>query len=116
MLTDYLIERYGNINVEISAKTVVLNTIVKPNNHVANFICLLLKQFIYRQRCLGESVYFPVFKTYISRVENIEKYIAAKNGNMLKHERKWLRVEDRNCERLDMDGYQLDEYIQWYNS
>ena len=116
MLTSFLTERYGDLEVEINAKTVVLNTIVKPRNHVANFLCLLLKQFIYKQRCLGEPIHFPVFKMYINKIEKIEKYIAAKNGKMLKHESKWLRAIDQNGRRADIDGCELNNYIQWYNS
>ena len=60
----------------ISFKNVVLNTISEKCGSVLNFLCLLLKQFIYAQRCLGRIPYISDFKQYVWKHENMERYIA----------------------------------------
>ena len=75
----------------LSVDNVIKNTIVEPAGHVINFLCLLTKQYVYRQRCLKEAIHFPVLKEIIYQVENIEKYVAIKNNRLRKHRRKWLQ-------------------------
>ena len=86
----YLIERFENLSLVWTASAIVKNRIfLGKQNHASNFICLLTKQFIYKQRCLNSSLAFPILKAYIQKVENIEKYIAKKNGKSQIHMRKW---------------------------
>ena len=48
-LKDYLQEKFS-ITIEIDTKKIILNRIYDKKYHVANFICLVTKQFIYKQR------------------------------------------------------------------
>ena len=70
--------------------TVLWNRLV-PNNskHVKNFLCLVTKQYIYRQRCLGKSLQYQELLASIIKLRNIEKYIAMKNNRLSKHNKKW---------------------------
>ena len=76
----------------MNPKTIVLNKITQGCGHVANFMCLVVKQFIYRQRCLKENLHFPIIKKLILNIENIEKYIAVKNGKEQRHIQKWGKL------------------------
>ena len=82
---------------------------VSTTTHVANFIVLIAKQFIYRQRCLGEKVEFNHLRRIILSVENIEKYIAVKQGKIKIHAKKWNRKE------LGLQFQSLNDYVEQYN-
>ena len=79
-------------DMNITDQSIISNSIVKPVGHVVNFMCLLTKQFIYKQKCLKQTLHFPLLRDHIRRVENIEKYIAVNNGKLGKHLKKWLRI------------------------
>ena len=86
---DYIDQTYGQQEWNINTVTIIFNRVVERKNHIANFICLFTKQFIYRQRCLGEHIHFPIWKAQVKKVENVEKYIAVKNNRTQIHNRKW---------------------------
>ena len=73
----YLIEKF-NVKLHLSEVNIILNRIVQPKYHVANFICLIIKQYIYSQKCREGSLSLAAVKTRINQIENIEKYIAIK--------------------------------------
>ena len=105
------IEKEYAIKVELSVKNVLFNEIYsKKKRHVANFICLITKQFIYRQRCLGGNLHFPVLKNNIGETQRIEKYIAMKNGKIAQHNRKWCIQMSNDCVTQISDIVQ--EYLQ----
>ena len=85
-----LTERF-NINYEVlSFKDIVFNRINKTRaGHIANFICLVVKQFIYSQRCLKGELHFQFFYRKLNTLERIEKYIAIKNNKLGLHVKKW---------------------------
>ena len=58
---------------------VIFNYIAKPVNHVANLIYLIVKQYIYKKRCLGQRLLDEKLIRSIHNVQNMEKYIAIKN-------------------------------------
>ena len=106
-------EDYG-INTEavvLSVKNVLFNSIVERSSHVLNFILLLAKQYLYRQRCQGKPINVYEFRSYYRRQESIEKYIAKKNGNMAKHVKKWGQFDAYAQTNLNVDDY-VQMYIQ----
>ena len=80
-------DNYGDVDIELSPKSIITGNISKLK--VSKFICLLTKQFRYKQRCLKLTIDFPILKTHINRIENIEKYIAIKNDKLKLHLEKW---------------------------
>ena len=88
-LEKHIQERFNISNLTLTRKSIILNEIDQSRFSVINFLCLITKQFIYRQRCLGKSIDFPILKAEIKKIESIEKYIATKNGKIHIHERKW---------------------------
>ena len=72
-----------------NSESIILNEVVEKKGHVINFICLMTKQFIYRQKCLGQRPIFSHLKAIIRRTGQIEKYIAIKNKKLSVHIYKW---------------------------
>ena len=89
----YLEERFGK-SVVFSEINVILNRLIQPTRDVVNFLCLVAKQYIYSQKCLGTKLDWRVLKTKFREVESIEKYIAIKNGKLSSHQKKWNIVEN----------------------
>ena len=69
---------------------IFLNRIFQRNpNSIANFICLMAKQFVYSQKCLKGSLSIISFINSVNTVENSEKYYASIKNKLRKHYRKW---------------------------
>ena len=97
-------------NVNLSAINIICNRLVDKKNHVCNFICLIVKQFIYKQRCLNKEVNFGALKGYIQQIERIEKYIATKNERLYIHNRKWGISVGEGSPPLEIGQYVL-QYV-----
>ena len=107
----YIKEQYGEINPQMSVKNILLNKIVPRKYEVINFLCLVTKQFIYRQRCMAQELHFPILKGILRSIEIKDKYIAQKNGKIVQHYRKWdLRAQEAIVDRRDLSAF-VNEYI-----
>ena len=78
------------VDCGLSCKKVMFNLIIKNPNHVVNFICLMFKQYIYKQRCLKKAFNFAHFTASVQLIRNSEKYYAITKGNINKHYKKWF--------------------------
>ena len=106
----YIHDRFPGTEVETSSTTIIFNRIVSQRNHVANFLCLITKQFIYRQRCQKKPLVFPALKAEFQKIERIEKFIAIKNNKIGIHAKKWHRRRVEREIEPDIGRYVL-EYI-----
>ena len=89
-VADYIRNTYPGKDVpELCIKKILLNKIVSQTKHVANFICLLTKQYIYKQRCFKQDLSFNHLQSIIGSTRNMEKYIAIKNQKLGIHQKKW---------------------------
>ena len=105
---NYLYERYRGLSLNINPSNIIFNRIAESRCHVANFICLIAKQYIYATRCLGNQLSFNVLKGHIVKLEQIEKYIAIKNNRLAVHQKKWVGTG------LQGDTIPLQRYINEY--
>ena len=87
----------------------MLNRLVEKKGHVINYMCLIVKQYIYAQRCAKKGLNFVVLKERIHMLERVEKYIAVKNFKTAIHNAKWNPI-------LEKGVYNLDQYICQYNN
>ena len=87
-LKAYILDTY-QCNISLNKSSVIQNTVGPTKYHLSNLLCLVTKQFIYRQRCLKNTLHFPQLKSEINKVQNIEKYIAVKNNKLSIHQCKW---------------------------
>ena len=86
--------------------------IENDRSHVKNFVCLLVKQYIYRQRCLGEKLTNQQFREHVLKVQNMEKYIAIKNSKSGKHQKKWSPDKETSQLALPLNDQDfINEYI-----
>ena len=105
----YIKERFNVSKLEISAATVINNKLIKGNPSAVNFVCLVVKQYIYRQRCQKKDICIYELKSYIRKIESIEKYIAVKNGKLNKHLKKWSVVDEN-----DVSINNINTFVQQY--
>ena len=83
-------ENFSREKIYFDIDTVLWNRLIPTKaNHVKNFVCLLVKQYIYRQRCLGKNLSTIELRKHVLHVKNMEKYIATKNHKLSKHQKKW---------------------------
>ena len=100
----FVSEEFGNIIVELSPKNIMTNRVVKNKRDVINFMCLIVKQYIYSSRCLQKDLHFSAIKAKIKSVENVEKYIAIKNSKVRIHEKKWKKIDNiEGMEQLERE-------------
>ena len=86
---EQLIKTFCHEPLNFNIDTVIANKLYENPGHVGNLICLLTKQYIYRNRCLSKSLDYYELKNHILTVKNMEKYIAMSNQKLSKHLRKW---------------------------
>ena len=102
---------FSNDPINFNVDTVIWNRIIHtPIGHVKNLICLVTKQFIYKQRCLKKKLNWQECAQYVRTIERNEKYYAVKNDNLFKHERKWRPNNKNNIDSSNIDGY-IAEYL-----
>ena len=99
------------IPVVLNAQNVIFNTITEQEYHVANFICLIVKQYIYRQKCLQKVLSIDELKAQIEKIERMEKYIATKNNKLNKHVTKWEKSRNH---KQGQPGVSLSDWLQEY--
>ena len=106
-------QEYGTQEWDLGPTAIIFNKIVRKKNHAVNFICLVTKQYIYQQRCLKGSLNISRWRNHIKRIENIEKYIAIKNGKIYGHQKKWTNTSGNNAGmNPDLDNqWDLMQYI-----
>ena len=77
--------RYNNNMIDFGTDKVVTNLLITDQpGHIKNFLCLITKQYIYRQRCLQQELSVTELKHNILQIERTEKYIATKNNKNAK--------------------------------
>ena len=100
-------------SLQLNVCNIIANTIVKDSiSHVGNFICLIAKHYIYSQKCLKKELCIKNFKAVVSKIRNIEKYIAIKNQCITKYSHKWERENNVNREVEDHTKNFVMEYIE----
>ena len=106
---------YDNTPINFREDTVICNKLViNDTGNIKNMICLIVKQYIYRQRCLKKPLSAREVWSVIGTVENMEKYNAVKNNTLHKHLRKWYpsaRINDSPQEK----GI-ISEFVEAYIS
>ena len=86
-------------------ETVMWNRIHKSAKNIANFVCLLIKHYIYVQRCGEKELSWHEAEALIYRYKNIEKYIAIKNGMVAKFNKKWCTFNEAEIPENEHTNY-----------
>ena len=82
-------KEYFNIGIDLTYEMVVFNRVISPNMHFVNFIVLVTKQFIYRERCMKNVLSISNLRETILLYKNIKKYNASLSGKIYIFNCKW---------------------------
>ena len=82
--------------LEYNDITIFLNLVHPKAGHISNFIVLIVKQYIYAQKCLGQPIKFLDIVYKIENMYQIERYNASKTGKQKKHNEKWSSYNYKN--------------------
>ena len=96
---------------------IIQNRIVQERDSIANFVFLIAKQYIYRQKCIGQSLLPTLFKAYLKNIERMEKYIGIKNKTLVKHVKKstLTAIENSNYVTVWLPKNKKKTYWQKWN-
>ena len=89
----YKIYQIEVTDLTVNVENVIYNLVHPRPLHIANFITLVVKQFIYRCKCEERK---PELKDIVMEIEliySMEKYNAFINGNIVKHQNKWQSIK-----------------------
>ena len=100
-------KEYSSEPIHFGYNTVLFSRLIPKVGRIKNFICLLGKYYIYRQRCMLKEVNFVEFKNMVYNHQKIEKYYATKHGKLHTYLRKWFGIK-ASKEKTIVD------YIQQY--
>ena len=111
-IIEWMQDRFGVKQQEItlSPTSIISNLLVPGVASMPNVLCLLAKQYIYRQRCQKGNLSIAAFKRYVQNIENMEKYISIKNDKYSTHLKKWS-TEQMYHEGSPIMGEYIERYI-----
>ena len=105
-----------NIEVVINLSNIVYNTIYPKPGHIANFITLITKQFIYWCKCEDRSPTTGDVLNEIYLNMNVEKYNATIINRTVKHNEKWSIITQTGnttqCEKVHEAN--ISDFINHY--
>ena len=76
----FIKESNKDIELNMSSKNIILSAIHKKAGNIANLVCTVVKQYIYRQRCLKLEINKYELLSILRRIRNYEKFYALRNG------------------------------------
>ena len=110
---EQIVTLYTNKPCVWNVRNIICNTVTTPASSIGNLICVICKQYIYRQRCTMKPLNIIDLKTLIQSIQNIEKYNAIKHGRLSTHEKKWCRDYPNNSIN---SIHSVEDYIENYFS
>ena len=97
--------------VVINFENVICNTISEEAGiRASNYLCLITKQYIYRQRCLHNKLCSEELTRLFYQAKNIEKYYAMKDSKMIQFRKKWsCTPESDRTASEQLNAYEHDD-------
>ena len=80
---------------------ILLNKVHHRVTHISNFFVLIMKQLIYRKKCLNEKISFYDFLKEVQRIYDIELNIARTKGKINYHFKKWTFIQENTSNSLE---------------
>ena len=84
--TEEFLMSYNESEIIFNIPNVIFNQLISSPRNVKNFVCLMLKQYIYKQRCLKQVPTFYEFRSILQRRMD-------KRGSIINKEASWLHAE-----------------------
>ena len=80
---------------------------------IVNAYLMIMRQYIYRQRCLGKKLLIYELKQLIMLIKNSEKYYAIKNNRTVSYQRKWDPDAKKSQDLVDFNIHSyITEYVE----
>ena len=103
-LIQYMCSKWGDDSCNPTYKNVILNSVHENPKHVVNCVCVILKQYVYRTRCLGEQLSRKGLDVVVSECKNFEKYYAVKDQRLYQYNKKWCGGDlEEYSSQMDLD-------------
>ena len=95
---------YDSPDNDFQYRNIIFNSVNHCRYVAVNCVVLLLKQYVYRQRCVNKPVNVLEFKRLVAECKNSEKYYAKKEQKMRSFFRKWGADDDelRYQDQIDL--------------
>lgn len=93
-------------------ETILLNTVHPKSSHIINFVVLITKQYIYRQRCANRVLYSQLLIKEIKNIMLIEQNIAKSKNKLKRHFEKWSPLFPELESELEVQDNYISNYIQ----
>lgn len=68
---------------------IIFNNFTGHEKSFVNTVLLIIKQFIYSAKCLNSNLHVSQIIPRIIEIYKIEKYVAIRQDELRKHEKKW---------------------------
>lgn len=94
-----------------STRNIMFNMVHPIANHVINFLILITKQYIYKQRCLTQKLNIEQLIYEIEMVQKIEYNLAFEGGRLAKHYNKWCKIYPK----MEMQEYEIQSQNAYVN-
>ena len=78
----------GEIRIDC-IETIIANNVNEVVNHISNFVCLIVKQYLYSCRCTGKT---PTYQGCVATIEKhyeIDRFESKEKNCQLKHRKRW---------------------------
>ena len=107
----FIVNMFAGEVFVVNFTEVLLNRIHKKATHIVNLYGLILKQLIYRRKCLKLDIKFQDFIKEIRLIHTIELNIARQSGKVHKHYIKWKTQNDEDDENNIFETY-IQNYLE----
>ena len=98
-------------DLTLSLEIVLFNEIHNDPRNIANLLCLIAKQYLYRTRCKGSQIKVVAFSREIENYRDTEKYNAVKFNKLSKFLKKW---HNENMQTNDFENVIRDNFTEEY--
>ena len=100
------------VELTLTYKNIILNSLTKKTSHVANFLLLVYKQYAYATRCKKTQLSKHEIDAKILITKQYELYYATFQNKIQKHMEKWCII--KNNKMVHNASGMSDEYVQKY--
>ena len=103
--------KFAGNDIVLTYENVITNKVVYPYSNVKNLLMLLTKYYVYSCRCQRKGLQFNELRAIFVKTQQLEKYIAIKNGKLSVHNKKWSTSKSGEDNLLEEN---IDDYINRY--
>ena len=79
-------------DLNFDGPNILCDTVHSQANNIANLVTLVVKYYLFQQKCLGNKPTLSNVKAYLCEVYKVEEYNAREDGYFDKVHKKWSPV------------------------